>query len=160
MDEFDRKLLSLIQEDCKLPYAELGSRIGLSLSAVNERLKKMQAQGIIRGCVAVLNPNSIGLDICAFIQVSIDRPENEPPFLKRIAKLPEVQECHHITGDFSYLLKVRVRNTSQLETLLKEKIKTLKGLVRTHSLIVLSTTKETTALKIEESQERKGAEDE
>ncbi len=150
MDESDLRLLSLIQYNSKLSYAELGKRVGLSVSAVNERLKKLQAQGIIRSYVAVLDAEAVGLDLCAFIQVLIDRPENEPTFLKRIAKVREVQECHHLTGEFSYLLKVRVRNTSHLETLLKEQLKSLKGLVRTHTFIVLSTPKETTALALDD----------
>lgn len=149
MDEHDRQLLKLVQTNSKLSYAELGEGVGLSISAVNERLKKLQAQGMIRDYVARLNPAGLGLDLLAFVAVVLAEPRHEPGFLERIAAVPEIQECHHVTGDFSYLLKVRVKNTSALEKLLKEQLKTIPGLVRTYTSIVLSTAKETTALPIE-----------
>jgi Lrp/AsnC family leucine-responsive transcriptional regulator len=148
MNIIDRKLLANLQTDCKLSYAELGQRVGLSVSAVNERLKKMGKEKIIKRYVALVDPAALGLDLTAFIQVVIDRPEHERPFRARIAALPEVQECHHVTGQYSYMLKVRVRNTAHLETLIMEKIKTLKGLVSTQTSIVLSTPKETTVLPV------------
>jgi Lrp/AsnC family transcriptional regulator, leucine-responsive regulatory protein len=149
IDEVDWKLLQLVQENCKMAYAELGERVGLSVSAVNERLKKLHAVDVIRGYTALLNPRALGLDVCAFIQVSIERPQDENAFLRRVEALPEVQECHHITGEFSFLLKVRVHTTGDLETLIKGKIKTLSGVVRTHTLIALSTVKETPGLHLE-----------
>ncbi|MBI4752742.1 MAG: Lrp/AsnC family transcriptional regulator [Acidobacteria bacterium] len=149
MDEMDLKLLKLVQTNGKLSYAELGEGVGLSISAVNERLKKLQTQGLIRDYVARLNPAGLGLDLLAFIAVVLAEPMHEPGFLDRMAAVPEILECHHVTGDFSYLLKVRVKNTSALEKLLKEQLKTIPGLVRTYTTIVLSTAKETTALPIE-----------
>ncbi|MCI0421112.1 MAG: Lrp/AsnC family transcriptional regulator [Acidobacteria bacterium] len=149
MDDADWQLLQLVQENGKMAYADLGQRVGLSVSAVNERLKKLQTAGIVRGYVARLDPQALGLGICAFVQISINRPADEAAFLKQIATLSEVQECHHITGEFSYLLKVRVRGTAELEALIKNKIKTLNGIVQTHTLIALSTAKETPALYLE-----------
>ncbi len=148
MDDADRNLLQLVQEDGKMVYADLGERVGLSVSAVNERLRKLQGAGLIRGYAALLDARALGLDVCAFVQVSIDRPKDEADFLRLIAVLPEVQECHHITGEFSYLLKVRVRTTADLETLIKSKIKAVSGIARTHTLIALSTAKETPCLNL------------
>jgi Lrp/AsnC family leucine-responsive transcriptional regulator len=148
MDNADWQLLQLVQENGKMSYADLGQRVGLSVSAVNERLKKLQAAGLIRGYVALLDPQPLGLGVCAFVQVSVNRPADEASFLRQIATLTEVQECHHITGDFSYLLKVRVCSTADLEALIKNKLKTLHGIVRTHTLIALSTFKETPALHL------------
>jgi Lrp/AsnC family transcriptional regulator, leucine-responsive regulatory protein len=150
LDDQDRKLLKLIQQDGKMSYAELGDRVGLSLSAVNERLKKLSARGVIKKYAALIDPEALGLHVCAFVQVSVDLPKNENGFLARIARIPEVLECHHVTGEFSYLLKVRLRGTAELEQLLKQKLKSVKGVVRTHTVIVLSTVKEETALPVEE----------
>ena len=158
LNEIDYKLLSLIQRDCKLSYAELGEEVGLSVSAVNERLKKLAAGGYIREYEARLDAEALGFGLCAFIQVQISGPQSEGPFLKRMARLAPVQECHHITGEYSYLLKIRVRNTADLERLLKEELKTIPGLVRTQTTIVLSTPKETAALPLDEKQ-LKGEED-
>jgi Lrp/AsnC family leucine-responsive transcriptional regulator len=118
---------------------------------VSDRLRKLQAAGVIRGNVALLNPGAVGLDVCAFVQVLTDRPENEVGFLARVLEMPEVQECHHITGEFSYLLKLRTRTTAHLEALLQQ-IKPLPGVLRTSTVIVLSSPKETSVLPVYELQ--------
>ena len=150
MDHIDLKLLTHLQSNAKLSYAELGRRVGLGVSTVNERLKKLQARGIIREYVAVVNPKALGLDICAFVQVLMAEPDLESAFVEQMHQLPEVQECHCITGEFSYLLKVRVRDTTHLEAFLREKIKSLAGVARTQTMIALSTSKETLALGVSE----------
>src|SRR4051812_26198520 len=123
MDEVDKQILRHMQEDDRISYGDLGVRVGLSISAVNERLKKLHGSGAIRRCVAVVEPRAVGLDICAFVQVLLDKPSSTAPFLARMKERPEVLECHHVTGDFSYLLKVRARDTSHLEIVLTEIIK-------------------------------------
>jgi Lrp/AsnC family leucine-responsive transcriptional regulator len=148
MDEVDRALLLLLQEDCRMSYGDLGNRVGLSISAVNERLKKLHARGVIRGCVAVLEPRAVGLDVCAFVQVLIERPEHNEGFLESIGAMPAVLECHYLTGEFSYLLKVRVADTAALESFLSRELKGLAGVVRTHTAIALSSAKETTVLDL------------
>ena len=148
MDHIDLKLLGHLQRNAKLSYAELGRRVGLVVSTVNERLKKLQARGVIRAYVAVVNPKALGLDICAFVQVLMAEPDLESAFVERMHDLSEVQECHCITGEFSYLLKVRVRDTAHLEAFLREKIKSLAGVARTQTMIALSTSKETLALGV------------
>ena len=146
MDQTDRDLLTHLQRNAKLTYAELGRRVGLVVSTVNERLKKLQARGIIRAYVAVVNPKALGLDTCAFVQVLMTEPGLESAFVAQMHELPEVQECHCITGEFSYLLKVRVPDTTHLEAFLREKIKSVAGVARTQTMIALSTSKETLAL--------------
>lgn len=131
-----------------MSYAELGARVGLSVSAVNERLKKLSAKGVVQGCLAVLSPAEVGLDVCAFVHVLIERPAHNAGFLTAIQAMPAVLECHHVTGDFSYLLKVRVRNTAALEWFLSDGIKDLPGVVRTQTVIALSSPKETTVLDV------------
>lgn len=148
MDAVDRQILRIIQQDARVSYGEIGAQVGLSISAVNERLKKLHAAGAIRASVTLAEPAALGLHLCAFIQVLLDRPSTTAPFLARMKERPEVLECHHVTGDFSYLLKVRARDTSHLEFLLSDIIKSVRGIVRTHTLIVLSSPKETTVLDV------------
>src|SRR5262249_30099112 len=124
-----------------MSYGDLGNRVGLSISAINERLKKLYARGVIRGCVAVLEPRGVGLDVCAFVQVLIERPEHDAGFLEAVGAMAAVLECHHLTGEFSYLLKVRVADTAALETFLSRELKGLPGVVRTHTAIALSSAK-------------------
>jgi Lrp/AsnC family transcriptional regulator, leucine-responsive regulatory protein len=126
----------------------LGAQVGLSVSGVNERLKRLRGRGLIRGCVAIVEPRAVGIDVCAFVHVLIERPEHNDGFLVAMRDTPAVLECHHVTGDFSYLLKVRVPDTAALETLLSDVIKRLPGVVRTQTVIALSSAKETTGLDL------------
>lgn len=151
MDRIDRQLLRLVQEDGKRSYAELGHEVGLAVSTVNERLKKLQAQGVIRRYVALVDPVALGLEICAFVQVMITEPEMELSFNDRMMELPEVLECHSIAGEFSYLLKVRVPDTQALEVFLRERIKSIPGVSRTHSMIAMTSPKETNVLPVSTS---------
>ncbi len=146
MDEIDRKILSLIQADGRRTHADLAATVGLSVSAANDRLRKLQAGGVIRGYEARLSPAALGLDICAFVEVLIERPEQEAAFLEAVTALSEVLECHHITGDYSYLLKIRARDMTHLERLVTDSIKSVPGAVRSNTVLALSTAKETLAV--------------
>lgn len=133
--------------DGRASYGDYGAAVGLSVSAINERLKKLQAQGIIRRWGAQIDAKAIGLEVLAFIYVQLDRPNHERDFRKVVLDFPEVEECHHVTGEWSYLMKVRTRTISELEHLISEKIKASEGLVRTQTVIVLSSPKEWGSLK-------------
>lgn len=148
MDAIDRQIVALLQRDSRLSYAEIGGRVGLSVSAVNERLKKLAARGVVRAFVAIVDAQAVGFALCAFVQVLVDRPEHEAAFVTHLTRTPEVQECHHVTGDYSYLLKIRARDTAHLEALLGDRIKSLPGVVRTQTIVVLSTPKESTELPV------------
>ena len=110
LDDKDRHILTLVQRDAKLPQAEIARQVGLSTAAVNERLRKLENAGRIRRYVAVVEPRAIGITVTAFVEVFIEHPRFESGFIERVRKLDEVQECHHITGEFSLLLKIRARD--------------------------------------------------
>ncbi len=148
MDDTDLALLDLLQDDDRASYGELGRQVGLSISGVNARLKKLLSAGVIRRFAAQVEPAAVGLDLCAFIQVVLERPEHDAPFVEAVKSNPAILECHHVTGDFSYLLKIRVRNTAALEQVITEQVKRLPGVTRTHTTIALSSPKETTRLDL------------
>lgn len=147
MDEIDKKIIQLIQIDGNASYAELGAKVGLSVSAINERLKKLQTQQVIQGWRAQINPKAIGLEVLAFIYVQLDRPKHEQDFKQVVMQFDEVEECHHVTGEWSYLMKVRTRSIAELENLISHKIKDSEGIVRTQTVIALSSPKEWAPLK-------------
>ena len=149
LDEIDHQILKLLQLDGKLSYASTGEQVGLSVSAVNERLKKLQSTGVIKGFSASVSPHAVGLGLCGFVQVLITDPSLEEGFLAEIDRLEEVQECHCITGDFSFLLKIRSKNARSFERVLREKIKSIPGVLRTNSLIALTTSKETASVPLQ-----------
>jgi Lrp/AsnC family leucine-responsive transcriptional regulator len=148
VDEIDRKLLALLQENDRLALAELSKLIGVAASTLNDRIKRLVSHGLITGFHARLSSEALGLHLLAFILVGWSNPKVEPQFLKKIRASAAVLECHHVTGVWNYLLKVRVANTRELEALLAGTIKAVNGVERTETLIALSTSKETWALEI------------
>ncbi len=142
LDDRDRRILALVQRDAKLPQAEVARRVGLSTAAVNERLRKLEASGVIRRFAAQVDPQALGMAITAFVEVFIEHPRLEAGFIEKVLKLDDVQECHHITGEFSLLLKVRVPDMQTLQDLLIHKLNAYEGVRQTRTVMVLSTLKE------------------
>ena len=142
LDDRDQKILALVQRDAKLPQAEIARRVGLSTAAVNERLRKLETAGVIRRYVALVDPRAVGMTITAFVEVFIEHPRHEAGVLEKILGLTEVQECHYVTGEFSLLLKVRVRDMETLQELLLRKLNAYEGVRQTRTVMVLSTLKE------------------
>lgn len=150
LDDIDRQLLHLLQEDDRLSLAELAKEIGIPASTVSDRIKRLQRNGIVTGFQAQVSPDALGLNLLAFMLVSWSNPKVEPVFLKKVKDSPAVLECHHITGSWNYLLKVRVGTTRDLEKFLAEVVKTADGIERTETLIVLSSAKETSKVVLPE----------
>jgi Lrp/AsnC family leucine-responsive transcriptional regulator len=142
LDQKDRRILALVQRDAKMSQAEIARRVGLSAAAVNERLRKLENAGVIRRYAALVDPRALGVGVTAFVEVFLEHPRHEATFIQSVLKLDEVQECHHITGEFSLLLKVRTRDMDALQELLLRNLNALEGVRQTRTLIALSTAKE------------------
>lgn len=149
-DDIDLHILSLLQGNCKLPLAKIGDKVGLSAPSVIERIKKLEDNGVITGYHAILDARRLGKDVTAFIGVSISHPRLINDFERDIAQLEDVLECHHVTGQHTLLLKVKTTNTSSLEELIS-KIRSLEGVERTETMVVLSTHTERTQIAIHAS---------
>jgi len=144
LDARDRQILRLVQQDATLAQAEIARQVGLSTAAVHERLKKLEASGVIRRWTAVVDPAAVGVQVTAFVEVFLEHPRFERAFLERLRELDQVLECHHVTGEFSLLLKVRVRDMAGLQHLLLEQLGSHEGVRQTRTAVVLSTEKEET----------------
>jgi Lrp/AsnC family transcriptional regulator, leucine-responsive regulatory protein len=138
LDDIDLRILGLLQEDCRTSLVRLGEQVGLSAPAVLERIKKLEAAHVITGYSAMLDARRLGLDITAFIGVIISHPNLIGDFERQAASLRDVLECHHVTGEYTLLLKVKTANTSTLERLISQ-IRSLAGVGRTETMVVLST---------------------
>jgi Lrp/AsnC family leucine-responsive transcriptional regulator len=147
LDAIDRKLLEALQDDDRASLAELGKAVGAPASTVNDRIKRLQREGLISGFHARISPEALGLDLLAFMLVSWTNPKVEPGFLKLVKSSSAVLECHHVTGQANYLLKIRVSSTRDLEAFLSE-VKTVEGVDRSETMIVLSSPKETWKLNL------------
>lgn len=146
LDAIDRGILGILQEDCKLPLAKIGERVGLSAPAVVERVRRLEAEGFVCGYHAHLDARRLGFDVTAFIGVSIAAPRDVDTFEKRLLELDGVLECHHVTGGYTLLLKVKARNTECLETLISA-LRGIEGVSRTETSVVLSTMVERPGLR-------------
>jgi Lrp/AsnC family leucine-responsive transcriptional regulator len=150
LDKIDLGLLITLGAHARTKRNELAEQIGLSVPAVSERLRKLEEErGIIEGFFTKLQPKPLGLDVAAFIFVTVESSTLYQEFLEKAKKHPEILEVHAITGDGSHLLKIRTWNTSTLEQLLSE-IQSWKGVKQTRTNIVLSSPKETIELPIRE----------
>lgn len=157
MDALDLKLIDALQRDGRASFSDLAALLDLSGPAVADRVRKLESRGVIRGFGARIDPGALGLDLTAFVGVTVERPEHVPAFLARLEQLDAVLECHHVAGEESYLLKVRVRGTAELERLLVDELKALPGVVRTRTTVVLSTAKETARLPLPAEASARGA---
>ena len=137
-DATDRAILELLQENCKQPLAAIGAKVGLSAPAVVDRIHKLEEAGVIKAYTAQLDARRLGRDVTAFIGVSTDRPGALSAVESEVSAIDDVLECHHVTGVHSLLVKVKTHNTETLEELI-ELLRSLTGVARTETMVVLST---------------------
>lgn len=142
LDSIDYKLIDLLQQNARMTQMEMASAVGLSQPAVAERMRKLEQERIIQGYAARVNARRLGKDISAFIGVSIEHPRYNAGFAKKILALPDVLECHRVTGADSYLLKVVTENTESLDRLISDLLRVIPGVTRTLTSIVTSSIKE------------------
>jgi Lrp/AsnC family leucine-responsive transcriptional regulator len=151
MDTLDKKALALLMRDGRATWAVLGETLGLSAPSAADRVRKLEEAKVITGYAAVLDATAVGYPLTAFIFVTLASQRNRSAFLRAIAKMPQVTECHHVAGDDDYLLKARCRTTADLDDLLAKQLKERLGIARTRTTIVLATAKETIQLPIAEA---------
>lgn len=150
LDSFDRKILKALQKDGRMSFTELGQTIGLSTSPCLERVKKLEAEGYIKGYQAILNPSLLDCDLLVYVEVSLNytSPDIFKEFKHSVARFEQIQECHLVSGDFDYLLKVRMANMTHYRNLLEEILHQLPGIRDTKSYIVMEEIKESYCLNI------------
>ena len=148
MDSTDLHIIEALQANARTSNAELARDLEMAPSAVLERIRKLEQKGIVTGYEARIAPRAVGLSLTAFVFV---RAEEKPLTGKTgaaLAKIPEVQEVHHVAGEDCYLVKLRVRDTEDLSRVLQAQISTIKSVKGTRTTIVLSTIKETAKLSL------------
>ena len=137
LDERDLAILAALQEDARATYSEVGRRVGLSASAVHERVRKLERTGAIRGYRAIVDPEAVGLFVTALIAVSPLDPTQADDLPDRVRDFREVEDCFSVAGEANYILKVRTPTTAGLEDLIRRLRE--KGEVQTRTTVVLST---------------------
>ncbi len=137
MEEINKTIISLLADDGRMSFTELARRTGLSVSAAQQRVRRLEQRGVIKGYSAVINAEEIGLPLTAFVSIRAFDPAAPDDAPERLAHLKAIEACHSVAGEASYILKVRVESPRELEDLLQE-IRAAAN-VSTHTTIVLST---------------------
>ena len=147
MDEKDKLILSLLQKDGRMTASEMAEKVDLSVPAVTERIRKLTEGGVLKEFRAVLEAKKVDYDVTAYILLDMSSSNSYGDMVQYAQDNDEVLECHSITGEGSHILKVRTHDTSSLESLLRN-IQSWPGVMRAHTMIVMSTVKEATYLQL------------
>lgn len=151
LDDKDRLLLRHLQDDARITNTELARRVELSPPGLQRRLRKLEETGVIERYATMLRREAVGFDMLCFVQVTLSRhqPEAIRIFRDTVQALPEVLECHHITGEYDYLLKVVIRNRRHLEQFLVEQLTPIPGMDKIRTSLVLREIKSTTHMPLD-----------
>lgn len=150
LDETDLAVLRLLQTQARMTNRALAEAVSLSPAGLQKRLRRLEERGVLKGYAALVDREAVGLDLMCFVQVTLahHQPHRRTQFRETIRGLPEVLECHHLTGEFDYLLKVVVRSRRDLEAFLFERLTPIEGVDRVRTSIVLREIKSSTALPL------------
>jgi DNA-binding Lrp family transcriptional regulator len=150
LDELDMIILGILQSDGRISNAELARRVNLSPPATLARVRRLEESGYIENYVALVNRQQAGYDMFCFVRVSLQLHDTEQVtgFREAVQHMPEVLECHHVTGDYDYLLKVVAHNTKDLEDFLINRLTPIPGVARIYTSLVLNEVKSSTVIPV------------
>lgn len=152
LDPIDRKILELLQANSNITNAQLSQEIGLSAAPTLERVKKLETAGVIRSYHAVVDPASVGLGVSTFVMATLKghNKENIAKFMSAIAEIKEIVECHHVTGQADFILKIVCSDIPSYQNLMLEKVTNIEVVDNLQSMVILSTLKDTKRIPIPE----------
>ncbi|MFL6202942.1 MAG: Lrp/AsnC family transcriptional regulator [Thermoanaerobaculia bacterium] len=153
IDNTDLQILTILQSNARTPNAEIARQVGMAPSAILERIRKLEQRGVITGYEARIDPRALGLGLLAYVAVRTDERAGDECAGERLARIPEVQEVHHVAGEDCYLLKVRVKDAKALGRLLQDQIKGVEPVRSTRTTVVLDTLRETSLLPLDTARE-------
>lgn len=156
MDTIDYKAIALLARQGRISWTDLAQRLNLSPPATADRVRKLEETGVIAGYGATLNLERLGYSLSAYVAVTFGKSKHRKPFLKAVHRIPEILECHHVAGEEDFLLKVVARDAAHLEQLLGDELRSLPGVLRTKTTVILSTQKSGAFLPLEEHEAASG----
>jgi len=137
LDSLDRKILSLITENARIPYLEVARDCNVSGAAIHQRIQRLMKLGVIIGSEFILNPKKIGFHTCAYIGVFLESAHLYPEVVRKLRDIPEITQCHYTTGNYSIFIKVYTRSNEDLRNVLVDKLQSITGVARTETFISL-----------------------
>jgi len=150
LDRIDRNILQLLQGDGRMAMKELAEQVGLSITPCIERVRRMERDGVITGYYARINPAAVGTALLVFVEITLNHKSAKTfeQFRREVLRIPEVMECHLVSGDFDYLIKARIREMAEYRKLLGDMLLQLPGAVQSKSYVVMEEIKETLAVSL------------
>jgi Lrp/AsnC family leucine-responsive transcriptional regulator len=142
VDDIDITILQLLDENARIPNAEIARRVGLAPNAIFQRIRKLEAAGVVRGYSVAIDPHALGFGLMAFITIQTNEHARDHDTAALLAAIPEVREVHRVVGEDCFFVKVRVTGTTELATLLDEQIRRIPSVRATRTTIVLKTSKD------------------
>ena len=137
IDNLDKEILSILMKDAKIPYTEIAKRLVVSPGTIHVRMKRMERLGIVKRATLELDPAKIGYDLIAFVGVYLIKGSVYNEVIEEIKKIPEIVEAHYTTGEYSIFVKILSKNTDHLREVVGGKLQSLKGVMRTETIISL-----------------------
>lgn len=152
LDRLDLKILALLQQNGRIAMKELAEAVGLSVTPCIERVRRMERDGVIAGYYARLDPAQLGAGLLVFVEITLDHKSGDTfeQFRRDVTRIPQVLECHLVSGEFDYLIKARIREMGDYRKLLGDILLRLPGAVQSKSYVVMEEVKETLAIAIPE----------
>jgi len=148
LDKIDRHILKILQQEGRISMKDLGERVGLSVTPCIERVKRMEQGGVISGYYAKVDPAALGAKLLVFVEITLNSKSASAfeQFRREVLRIPEVQECHLVSGDFDYLIKARIHEMAEYRKLLGDMLLELPGAAQSKSYVVMEEIKETLVL--------------
>jgi Lrp/AsnC family transcriptional regulator, leucine-responsive regulatory protein len=145
LDRLDRRILRILQEDGRISMKDLSEQVGLSITPAIERVKRMERDGVITGYHARISPPALGAKLLVFVEITLNTKSASmfEQFRREVLRIPEVQECHLVSGDFDYLIKARIHEMAEYRKLLGDMLLQLPGAAQSKSYVVMEEIKET-----------------
>ena len=152
LDRIDRRILTLLQDDGRMAMKDLAEQVGLSITPCIERVKRMERDGVILGYFARVDPAQLGASLLVFVEITLDHKNGNmfEKFRREVMKVPEVLECHLVSGDFDYLIKARIGEMADYRKILGNVLLQLPGATQSKSYVVMEEVKETLSIPIAE----------
>ncbi|PIE86395.1 MAG: transcriptional regulator [Bacteroidia bacterium] len=137
LDKLDRKILSLVAKNARIPFLEVARECGVSGAAIHQRIQRLMKFDVIKGSEFIITPKKIGFSTCAYIGIYLEKASMYEDVVKELKKIPEIVECHYTTGNYSIFIKIYTTDNDALRRILSDKLQLIKGITRTETFISL-----------------------
>jgi Lrp/AsnC family leucine-responsive transcriptional regulator len=148
IDGIDYQILTFLRQDARMSNAEIARQVGMAPSAILERIRKLEARGVITGYQAKIDPAALGLSFLCFVKIKAEEAVDSMEVGEMLAAFPEVQEVHYTAGEDGYQIKVRTAGAEHMGRFLRDKVGSISQITSTHTTVVLTTVKESAALPV------------